>query len=92
MFNIICFSKLLILCKILLSSTITPISHMLVLFVCCKVKTTILNTKYVLKNIFCFKKVYIIWDVNMTETIWWRLMKLNRLNVEQYKNYFSKFE
>ena len=28
----------------------------------------------------------------MTETIWSMLMKLNMLNVEQYKNYSSKFE
>ena len=28
----------------------------------------------------------------MTETIWSMLIKLNRLNAEQYKNYFSKFE
>ena len=28
----------------------------------------------------------------MTETIWSRLIKLNRLNVEQYKNYSSVLE
>ena len=31
-------------------------------------------------------------DVNMTKTTWSRLMKLNRLNVERYMNYSSKFE
>ena len=28
----------------------------------------------------------------MTETIFSRLMKLNRINFEQYKNYSSKFD
>ena len=28
----------------------------------------------------------------MTETMWSRLLKLNRLNVEQYKKYSSKFD
>ena len=28
----------------------------------------------------------------MTETVWSRLMKVNMLKVEQYKNYSSKFE
>ena len=40
----------------------------------------------------CFTKFDIIWNVNMTETLRSRLMKLNRFNVEQYKNYSSKFE
>ena len=39
-----------------------------------------------------FIKSDIIRDVDMTETKWSRLMKLSRLNGEQYKNYSSKFE
>ena len=40
----------------------------------------------------CFIKKIIDWDVDMTETIWSRLMKVNGPNVEQHKNYSSKFE
>ena len=31
-----------------------------------------------------------IWDVGMKETVWWRLMKLSKFNVEQHRNYSSK--
>ena len=33
-----------------------------------------------------YRVFYIIWDVDMTETIRSQLMKLSRLHVEQYKN------
>ena len=33
----------------------------------------------------CFIKFVITCDVNITETIWSRLMILNKLNVEQYE-------
>ena len=49
---------------------------------------------YVLSYIYvytgCFIKFDIVSDISMTETVW--LVKLSRLNVEQYMNYSSKFE